>query len=103
MLTQTHCCYTLRNCNFERLSRKWPRYFQQPSQNELELSLKKHLAFGCECKKKSSSLNHKTVVHEKKKTSLEIVSPQCVHHNSVEKKITNSKHCTSDLLADRQA
>ena len=67
MLTQTHCCYTLRNCNFERLSRKWPRYFQQPSQNELELFLKKHLVFGCKCKKKSSALNHKTVVHEKRK------------------------------------
>ena len=59
--------------------------------------------FGYKCKRKSSSMNHKTGVHEKKKTSSEIISPQCVHHNSVEKKITNSKHCTSDLLADRQA
>ena len=63
----------------------------------------KVLVFGCECKRESGSINHKTGVHEKKKTSSEIISPQCVHHNSVEKKITNSKHCTSDLLADRQA
>ena len=45
MLTQTHCCYTLRNCNFERLSRKWPRYFQQPSQNGVNFFLKKHSSF----------------------------------------------------------